>query len=140
MIYRFTLDSATEFLFGNDVQSLSAGLPYPDNSRHAASYNYSHQANVFAKAFGEAQRISSLRSRYGSSWPLMEFWKDEVKVHRDIVNGFIDPILASAIAKKRSIGPQKVLTADREVGAGETFLDHLVNYTEGMVCHGILRS
>ena len=31
---RFTLDSATEFLFGNCVESLSAGLPYPRNAAY----------------------------------------------------------------------------------------------------------
>ncbi len=29
VVARFTFDSATEFLFGKDVESIAAGLPYP---------------------------------------------------------------------------------------------------------------
>jgi hypothetical protein len=132
MVSRFTLDSATEFLFGNDVRSLSAGLPYPHTSPLVATYDRSHPANVFAHAFANAQELASRRSRFGSAWPLKEFWKDKVKIQRDIINKFIDPILAEAIAKKR---PMKETTGmqdgEREVKDGETLLDHLVNYTEG---------
>jgi hypothetical protein len=132
VVSRFTLDSATDFLFGNDVRSLSAGIVYPYNSPESASYNYAHPANEFANAFSEAQRLSSLRGRYGSFWPLKEFWKDDIKPHRDAVNKFIDPILAEAIAKKRAIkGASDAQNAGREVKDGETLLDHLVNYTEG---------
>lgn len=132
MISRFTLDSATEFLFGNDVRSLSAGLPYPHTSPLAATYNQYHPANVFAEAFGNAQKLASHRSRFGSAWPLTEFWKDKVKVQRDIINKFIDPILAEAIAKKRIMKETSSMRdGEREVEDGETLLDHLVNYTEG---------
>src|ERR1700690_1267046 len=61
MVSRFTLDSATDFLFGNNVRSLSAGLPYPDNSPLTSSYDLSHPANVFAQAFDRAQKLSTLR-------------------------------------------------------------------------------
>ena len=131
MVSRFTLDSATDFLFGNNVRSLSAGLHYPDNSPLTASHDLSHPANVFAHAFGEAQKLSSLRSRYGSAWPLMEFWKDNVKVHRDVIDKFIDPILVEAIKKKKAINASGMKDGGREVKDGETLLDHLVNYTEG---------
>jgi hypothetical protein len=132
MVSRFTLDSATEFLFGNNVRSLSAGLPYPGNSPLTASHDLSHPANIFAHAFGEAQKLSSLRSRYGSAWPLVEFWKDNVKVHRDVIDKFIDPILVEAIKKKKAaMDALGMKDGEREVKDGETLLDHLVNYTEG---------
>jgi len=131
MVSRFTLDSATDFLFGNDVRSLSAGLPYPYNSPLTASYDISHPANVFAHAFGESQKLSGSRSRYGSSWPLIEFWKDNVKVHREVIDKFIDPILTEAIAKNKMAKGAFGKEGEREVGDGETLLDHLVNYTEG---------
>jgi hypothetical protein len=132
MVSRFTLDSATDFLFGNDVRSLSAGLPYPYNSPLSASYAHSHPSNVFAQAFGEAQRLSGLRSRYGSAWPLKEFWQDKVELHRKVINKFIDPILAEAIAKKQMAqGGSAKKNGEWEVKDGDTLLDHLVNYTEG---------
>lgn len=131
MVSRFTLDSAAEFLFGNDIRTLSAGLPYPHNTSPAATYPHSHPANVLAKAFLEAQELTALRSRYGSAWPLMEFWKDEVRTRRNVVNQFIDPILKKAIAKKQAEKQRDLKSEDMERNEGETLLDHLVNYTEG---------
>lgn len=128
MVSRFTLDSATEFLFGNDLRSLSAGLPYPHNTSLAATYPHSHPANVFAEAFSKAQELTALRSRYANAWPLMEFWKDEVRARKDVVNQFIYPILKEAIANKQSDGHSDLKSEGKE---GETLLDHLVNYTEG---------
>ena len=87
LVSRFTLDSATSFLFGHDVHSLAAGLAYPKAavaaSAAAAERNKSilaHPANIFAHSFLEAQRITAHRSRFGTSWPLREFWKDDTKV------------------------------------------------------------
>ena len=129
---RFTMDSATEFLFGHDVHSLAAGLPYPHYSPLAeSSENHDHPANKFSQAFDEAQRITSFRSRRGSSWPLQEFWTDKVKEHMVVVNSFITPILAAAVQKKRELGEQEKPAGDREVKDGESLLDHLINYTDG---------
>jgi hypothetical protein len=133
MVSHFTLDFATEFLFGSDVRSLSAGLPYPPNSPLAASYAHSHPADIFAQAFGEAQPLAAIQTGYGSAWPLTEFWKDNVMAWRETVDKFIDPILAEAVAKKQvAIDESGVEGGDREVKDGETLLDHLVNFTEGM--------
>ncbi|KII93371.1 hypothetical protein PLICRDRAFT_694556 [Plicaturopsis crispa FD-325 SS-3] len=136
-VSRFTLDSATAFLFGHNVNSLSAGLPYPSSSLIPSSPDYlnnpAHPANAFAYAFAEAQFIASLRSRRGPAWPLAEFWGDKVKVQMKVVDSFIEPIVKDAISKKRAEGGAKYGGADakaREVVDGETLLDHLVNYTE----------
>jgi cytochrome P450 len=128
LISRFTLDSATEFLFGSNVKSLSAGLPYPHTSPLSKTKN-SHPANVFADAFIEAQILTSFRIRFGLSWPLREFWRDKVKRPRAIIDSFIDPILAEAVANKRAAGKTEI-NGDREVKDGESLLDHLVNYTD----------
>lgn len=138
---RFTMDSATDFLFGHDVHSLGAGLPYPglhyydrtpehvkitEEQRH-------HPANVFSRAFDEAQRWTALRSRWGIYWPLREFWKDRVKEQMAIINRFIIPILEEAVKKKKlngTVAGNKVVGNDREVKEGETLLDHLMNYTD----------
>ncbi|KAF9041455.1 cytochrome P450 monooxygenase pc-3 [Panaeolus papilionaceus] len=141
---RFTMDSATEFLFGHDVRSLSAGLPYPSTSALYNSVtlhpnNVSHPANLFSRAFDEAQRLTALRVRRGENWPLLEFWKDGVKEAMTVVNAFIDPIVKNALDRKRELaqqgnvekGTDKVKNlADREVKEGETLLDHLINYTD----------
>ncbi|KII89780.1 hypothetical protein PLICRDRAFT_174617 [Plicaturopsis crispa FD-325 SS-3] len=136
-VSRFTLDSASDFLFGHNVNSLSAGLPYPSASLLPGSpehlNNSDHPSNLFAQAFADAQNLTANRLRMGPSWPLQEFWEDKVKVHMDVVNKFIEPIVEDAIAKKRERGgttSSEVEDKAREVADGETLLDHLANYTE----------
>ena len=136
MISRFTLDSATDFLFGKDVCSLSAGLVYPPNSPLAANVAFqNHPANRFAHAFLEAQLGTSYRSRFGKSWRLFEFWSDRIKDHMQVCHEFIDPILEEALRKKKGLKEAGLIPEknekEREVSEGETLLDHLVNYTEG---------
>lgn len=131
MVSRFTLDSATEFLFGQDVRSLSAGLPYPSSSPLSiTSSNDSHPANVFAAAFIEGQNVTSLRTRYGINWPLFE-WNDRVLPHRTIVNRFIDPIISAAIVKHKARVAVGDVAESKEVQEEETLLDHLVKITQG---------
>ncbi|KAJ3713074.1 hypothetical protein C8R42DRAFT_298842 [Lentinula raphanica] len=56
VVARFTLDSATEFLFGKDVESLGANLPYPDGSALANDLSIlNHPSNVFVRAFMQGQ-------------------------------------------------------------------------------------
>ncbi|CAA7263613.1 unnamed protein product [Cyclocybe aegerita] len=48
LIGRFTLDSATEFLFGHSVDSLAAGLPYPPKFAHLTPASFhAHPSNIF---------------------------------------------------------------------------------------------
>ncbi|EIW81921.1 cytochrome P450 [Coniophora puteana RWD-64-598 SS2] len=133
MVSRFTLDSATEFLFGKDLQSLSAGLLYPPNSPLAAtSAAKDHPANVFAQAFLESQVATVFRMTYGSAWRLREFWADEVQKHMDVCNAFIEPVVKDALARKRE-AKEKGLGQVREKGKvadEDTLLDYLVNVTE----------
>ncbi|KAG6874015.1 hypothetical protein C0995_007972 [Termitomyces sp. Mi166 len=130
---RFTMDSATEFLFAKDVQSLGAGLPYPHYSPLSRSTaSGSHPANIFSKAFDEAQRQLALRARFGAAWPLAEFWKDKVAEKMGPIFDFINPILTAAVARNKAAGNNEKLGAnvDREVQDGECLLDHLIKYTD----------
>ncbi|KAF9530964.1 cytochrome P450 [Crepidotus variabilis] len=80
LVGRFTLDSATEFLFGQSVQSLAAGIPYPPtSSRKMPSSFASHPSNIFVDAFVGGQRVAVERTALGFEWPLREFWRDTVK-------------------------------------------------------------
>ncbi|KAJ7023152.1 cytochrome P450 [Mycena alexandri] len=145
MVSRFTMDSASSFLFGQNVRSLDAGLPYPyyvttdpEYSTRAATV---HPSNAFANAFQEAQTITAMRTRLGQHWPLREFWLDRLEKPMSIVRGFLDPVLKEAVAKKRAMATsaekEKINdVGEREVQEGESLLDHLVNYTED---HTILR-
>ncbi|KAG6326052.1 hypothetical protein ID866_13036, partial [Astraeus odoratus] len=60
MAFRLTLDSATEFLFGKNVCSLTAGLAYPKGLPLANDSAFvDSPANAFTRAFAEAQYIAA---------------------------------------------------------------------------------
>ena len=71
--------------------------------------------------------ITAFRSRFGSHWPLFEFWNDKMKKPMRVVHDFIDPIVAAAISRKKEemLSP----SLDRD---DETLLENLVNSTEGL--------
>ncbi|TFK35037.1 cytochrome P450 monooxygenase pc-3 [Crucibulum laeve] len=100
---RFTMDSATEFLFSQDVRSLDAGLPYPYYSPLAElSEARDHPANKFSRAFDDASFINPILAA-------------AVKRKRE---------------NSKSSESTLKFTSDREVKEGETLLDHLINYTD----------
>ncbi len=120
----FTLDSATEFLFGKSVDSLGATLPYPQNSSLADDPSFlNHPSNLFVRAFTQGQNNLASRARLGSTWPLKEFWSDKVKPNREQVDRFVNPIIEER--KRQHLAMEK--SDDRE----ETFLDLLIRSTEG---------
>jgi len=133
LMSRFTLDSATEFLFGHCVESLSAGLPYPHNSTYAPFIPRTTRddaANEFASAFLEAQETISVRERYGWVWPFMETFKDKSSEPMKVVNAYIEPIVKEALEKKRSLPPKEKGEISEATDDG-TLLDHLVQVTSG---------
>ncbi|KAF7304520.1 Cytochrome P450 [Mycena chlorophos] len=123
LVGRFTMDTATAFLFGRDVKSLDEGLPYPHYVQQSTiGLSGDGEAHGFAAAFQEAQLVTALRMRLGANWPLAEFWVDKLQKPLTVVRAFLDPILEEAIERKKAKGG--------EVEEGESLLDHLVNYTE----------
>jgi len=130
---RFTLDSATEFLFGRSVESLSAGLPYPHNASFVPQVSHTVKgdaANEFASAFLQAQNVISKRERYGWVWPLMEMLKDESHYPMQVVNAYLEPIVKEALERKKSLPAKETVSEDEY----ETLLDHLVSVTDGEFC------
>ncbi|KAF9070001.1 cytochrome P450 [Rhodocollybia butyracea] len=150
LIGRFTLDTATEFLFGSCVHSLAAGLPFPRNvaqpveSGIATPISSSEKlplspnipatklAREFTKAFLEAQGIISIRERFPSIWPLLEIRKDKTKAPMKVINAFIEPIVAEAVAKMKG-QEKKNDSAVEDIGEEDTLLDHLVKQTDDPV-------
>ena len=131
MIARFTLDSATEFLFGHDVNSAGAGLPYPPSSPLANSKQFlEHPSNKFVEAFGEGQNLMALRSRVGgSAWRLYEFWQDKIAPNRKVVDGFVRDILDDPAFARQDIEAKTGAAA--KPGDNDTLLHHLLNHTQG---------
>jgi hypothetical protein len=135
-VSRFTIDSATEFLLGSSICTLSAGLPYPASSPLANSDAFvNHPSNTFTRAFEFAQFFSMRRAGYGSSWPLAEFWKDKVKPHRKIIDQFIEPILAVALTKQVAVMNEASTDRRKLDTEVETLLSHLLNHTQGFFPH-----
>ncbi|KAA1472049.1 cytochrome P450 [Dentipellis sp. KUC8613] len=131
---RFTLDTATDFLFGSDVRSLSAELPHSSSSLSPCSKsNEEHPANTFARAFLQTQSRLALRSRYGPAWPLYELFDGSVAKNMRIVKGYVDPIVAKAL--ERAETNQHILdkTDGQDMNEAETLLDHLVAQTKDPV-------
>jgi len=123
---RFTIDSASEFLFGSDVRSLSADLPYPSTAKAAASRRV-HSSDSFANAFQKAQVASAARSRFGQFWPLVEFWENKVEKEVQTVFDYVDPIVKRALETKKA----KELSGAEGEDEDETLLEHLVKLTDG---------
>jgi len=131
LVARFTLDSATEFLFGIDVGSIQAGLPYPPKSHvNNPTVLTNHPSTLFVEAFQEGQFLTSSRGNYGIDWPLKEFWKDKIKPLRRQMDVFLEPILAKALADK-NVREDKTARGQEKLMEAETLLDHLVNQTQG---------
>ena len=124
VLSRFTLDTATEFLFGQDVKTLSADLPYPSTYR-GPNRRREHPSDRFALAIDRAMEYTFPRVIYGEFWPLMEFWKDTVATQRGITHELIDPIIHAALERR------KVAKGLDEVQDEGTLLDHLVQQTDG---------
>ncbi|KAI8993079.1 cytochrome P450 [Trametes punicea] len=126
LVSRFTMDSATEFLFGKDVQSLASGLPYPPTSDMARSRTIKPQADEFSSTFLEAQIVSSKRGRFQQAWGLTEFWRDKVAARKATIDKFINPILTDALRRKAEIGPE----SDSKVSEEDTLLSQLLKVTD----------
>ena len=124
VLSRFTMDTAMEFLFGRDVETLSGDLPYP--STYKKSSPRAHPLDQLVLASNRVQENTFLRVFYGKLWPLVEFWEDVVTTDMKIGWEFVDPLIQAALEKKRAA--KGVYEVNRDDG---TLLDHLVEKTDG---------
>ncbi|KAJ7464337.1 cytochrome P450 monooxygenase pc-1 [Mycena latifolia] len=129
LIGRFTMDSATEFLFGTCVHSLKANIPYahnvafpPPQSRSADAQT----ANTFIEAFNEAIQVIAEREYIGHIWPLFEIFQDKSAAPMKIVSAFLDPIIHAAVEKKQLA---EAMATEKSNVEADTLLDELLNST-----------
>jgi hypothetical protein len=140
LVSRFTLDSATEYLFGSNVESLSAGLPYTASAQISpavAAEFASHPANAFAVVFAYVQRYALMvRGCYGAWWPLAEIFNYDMDRNMRVIHAFVDPLVKQAI--------ERVPKTENEAGAGarrgkveesDTLLDYLVRISKGALLY-----
>ena len=124
LLSRYTMDTATEFLLGQDVKSLSGELPYPSTHKGYAP-SRDHPSDKFTSAVNRAQECSYPRGFFAKAWRLAEFWEDKVATQMEITYQFIDPLIHTALRRKRDA------KGIPDEGNGETLLDHLVRQTDG---------
>ncbi|GAB1521179.1 hypothetical protein RhiTH_004270 [Rhizoctonia solani] len=115
LVSKFTLDSASEFLFGINVRSLEQPLPLP----HVKET----EGNTFSAAFTSVQAQAVVRFSYGALWPYMEFFSDRTGRDMRVIDAFINPILEAKLSLKK----KGALEEDEE---RETLIDHLVKLTD----------
>ncbi|KEP50949.1 cytochrome P450 family monooxygenase pc-3 [Rhizoctonia solani 123E] len=119
LVGRFTLDSATEFLFGSSTHSLDAPLPRPNEPPV-------DESATFAAAFGRAQELLMRRFVLGSFWPWFELFKDRTEGSMEVINAFTNPILQAKLREKR----EGLLSLKEKGNEGDTLLDHLVGFSD----------
>jgi hypothetical protein len=82
------------------------------------------------RSFAAAEIQASMRTRFGPAWPLLELRRDKVKQLMVPVYEFVEPIVQTAIERNRNRNRNTDAKGpDEEV---VTFLDHLVQHTQGM--------
>ncbi|EKM75106.1 hypothetical protein AGABI1DRAFT_132556 [Agaricus bisporus var. burnettii JB137-S8] len=129
---RFTLDSATDYLFGHDMRSLDANLPYPTttnggDSTFSPNSIDNHPSNLFVKSFMAGQEFLIKRVLLGPLWPLAEIWKDKVSEHRKALDGYVKPFLERALGDKENTVVGK--DGEKSVESSRSLLDYLVGQT-----------
>ncbi|KAH8831771.1 cytochrome P450 monooxygenase pc-3 [Flagelloscypha sp. PMI_526] len=123
LVARFTLDSATRFLFDYDVQSLDAGLPYSHASGIPNTTHFSnHPSNAFANALLEVQVISAFRARAGKSAPLFEVSGNAITPLRAIIDPYIDSIIEKVVERRDK--------GDKIDDDGLSLLEHLIEFMD----------
>lgn len=124
LVSRFTMDSASEFLFGYNIRSIDEPLAYP----HANIEASRGSSTGFAAAFGRVQAETVIRFAFGPMWPYFElFWDRTGKDMRE-VDAFVKPIVHAKLEQKKRGGPEKSVGDDKDA---ETLIDHLVQLTDG---------
>lgn len=129
---RFTIDAASEFLFGKNLDTLSGQLPTAGSAALSARSSTDDAWGTFAKAFEAVQRIITVRAQTGIIWPVFELLDDKTTPHVDIIRQWVDPLVRETLEHK---------AASKRAGIDEkleekTFLRHLADSTDGALWIG----
>lgn len=124
---RFTIDAASESLFGKNLDTLSGCLPRPSSSLPFERGSVTDDAwGTFVRAFETLQRINTLRARTGLIWPLFELFDDKTIPYVDTIRHWTDPLVQQTLDAKAAA---KRAGVERNVEE-KTFLQHLADSTE----------
>jgi len=114
---RFTLDAASEFLFGECLNTLKLPYPVAGHAKLGPKGSLPDTGDAFtgfARAFEQAQLVISLRVRLSKFWPLRELFTDETEASMQVIRAFLSPIVEKSVEEvhlKRQRG-EKVAAED----------------------------
>ncbi|GLB42805.1 putative cytochrome p450 [Lyophyllum shimeji] len=124
---RFTIDAASEFLFGKNLDTLSSALPIPQKGPMGPKGSATlDEWGSFTCAFEMAQQNITARGRMGELWPLFELFSDKNKPHVQVVQKWLDPLVQRALQDKAISQKAGICHGI----ADKTFLQHLVDSTD----------
>ncbi|KAF9530727.1 cytochrome P450 monooxygenase CYP63 [Crepidotus variabilis] len=127
---RFSLDAASEFLFGKSLDTLFGTLPIAGRSRLGPKGSLVEDSwGSFAQAFEMAQVNATIRGQIGSIWPLFELLKDKNEEHCKIIHEWLDPLVRSSLEQKRK---RKMANIQSPISE-KNFLEHLSESTDDSV-------
>ncbi|TFK22513.1 cytochrome P450 monooxygenase CYP63 [Coprinopsis marcescibilis] len=123
---RLTLDSASEFLFGKNLDTLSETRPIPGKTSMGPKGSAVEGAwGTFAEAFEAAQQNCTNRARIGHWWPLFELFKDKNEANAQVIHRWLDPLVDMALNSKRESQGAPIGDITQR-----TFLEHLAQSTD----------
>ncbi|KAF8824298.1 hypothetical protein HHX47_DHR8000411 [Lentinula edodes] len=126
---RFALDAASEFLFGQNLDTLSATLPVAGKTKMGPKGSATEDPwGSFASAFEMAQQVITARSRVGYFWPLFELFRDKNAPNAEVVHRWLDPLVKSALSEKEKMEKAGICSPVTE----KNFLQHLAESTDGL--------
>ncbi|KAG2155274.1 cytochrome P450 monooxygenase CYP63 [Suillus bovinus] len=129
---RFTIDAASDFLFGQNLDTLSKKLPVPSSRfQNDRGSTTDDSWGTFAQAFEAVQRVITMRGRTGFIWPIFELFDDKTAPHVDIIKRWLDPLVKQTLDRKALAHKTGIQNTMEE----KTFLEHLADSTEdaGMI-------
>uniref|UniRef100_A0A0W0ETJ6 Putative cytochrome P450 monooxygenase CYP63 n=1 Tax=Moniliophthora roreri TaxID=221103 RepID=A0A0W0ETJ6_MONRR len=127
---RFTLDAASEFLFGKNLDTLSASLPTPGKTSMSPKGSATEDSwGSFAHAFEKAQEVVTARARLGYFWPLFELLGDKNAKNAKVIHDWVEPLVNEALSEKARMQKAGVTSPI----ADKNFLQHLTDSTDDPV-------
>ncbi|KAF7294859.1 putative cytochrome P450 monooxygenase CYP63 [Mycena indigotica] len=127
---RLTLDAASEFLFGTDLQTLAAALPVAGETAMGPKGSATHDSwGAFAAAFETAQQVVTNRGRIGYLWPLFELFGDKNAKNVAVIQDWLDPLVRQAVEDKHRAEKLGICSPVAE----KTFLQHLADSTDDSI-------
>ena len=130
---RFALDAASEFLFGRNLDTLSAVLPTPSDAASSGVDQTGPRGSAtpdvwgsFVHAFESAQHVIMMRGRIGYFWPLFELFGDKAIPHVHRIRKWLEPIVHEVTTN----GDRTPKTNQRFTNDA-SFLHHLAGSTQG---------